>query len=134
MVKLSYSTMPNVASLIKVTLKKCQFECRVYKVKVHSCGSNDSNISRNVKKVYIDSMQGPFKKRYYNPSSFAHAVYRLRTSLSKYVSEIKNLGTDPILEWEIVKKKKKKKKKKKNSVNKKQGINTAIYVWRRNWL
>ena len=38
-------------------------------------------------------------------SSFTHEVCRHRTSLSDSVWEIqKNIGTDPILKWEIVKK------------------------------
>ena len=28
----------------------------------HSCGPNNSNISRNDKNVYVGSIQGPFKK------------------------------------------------------------------------
>ena len=34
----------------------------MYKAKVHSRRSNDSNVSWNVKKVYVGSMQKPFKK------------------------------------------------------------------------
>ena len=42
--------------------KKCQFECIVYTVEVHSRGSNDINVSRNIKKGYVLSTLGPFKK------------------------------------------------------------------------
>ena len=41
---------------------KCQFECTVYKVEVYGHELNDSNVNRNVKKVYVASTQGPFKK------------------------------------------------------------------------
>ena len=33
----------------KFPLKKCQFECIVYKVEEHNRGSNDGNVSKNVK-------------------------------------------------------------------------------------
>ena len=68
---------------------------------------NPSNNSkkRNDKKVYVNSTQSPFKQRYYDhKSSFTHEIYRLKTSLSNYVWEVKNkLGIDPILKWEIMK-------------------------------
>ena len=49
---------------------------------------------------------GPIKKWLNDISSFAHETYRYRTSSSNYVWEInKNLGTDSILKWEVVKKK-----------------------------
>ena len=59
-----------------------------------------------IKNVYVGSIQGTFRKRYYSHrSSFAHVIYRHRTCLSKYVWEIKkNIGTDPKLREEIVKK------------------------------
>ena len=39
-----------------------------------------------------------------NAKSFAHEIYRYKTSLSNYVWEVKNkFGVDPILKWEIVK-------------------------------
>ena len=34
----------------------------MYMVEVHSCASNDCNISRNFKKAYVSSMQGHFQK------------------------------------------------------------------------
>ena len=69
-------------------------------------------------------MQGPFKRKYYNHrSNFANEIYRHRTNLSNYRREIKkNVGTDPILKWEILKEYK----------YIKRGINIVIYVWRRN--
>ena len=124
-VKLSYSCMSNVASLISginsKKLKKkqiaetpkcncvdrnkcplagrCQYECVVYKVEVHSQKPCD-------KRVYIGSTQGPFKKRYYNhKSSFTHERYRHSTSLSNYIWDVKKKqDIDPILKWEIIKK------------------------------
>ena len=59
-----------------------------------------------VKKVQVGTTQAPFKKDYNHRSSFAHEVYRHRNSLCNYARKIKkNLDTDPILKWVIVKKK-----------------------------
>ena len=58
------------------------------------------NNNRNDKKVYVGLMQGSFKQK----TSFAHEIYRHKTSLSNYVWEVKKkFGIDPILKWEIVK-------------------------------
>ena len=94
-------------------------------MEVHSCERNSSIFSSNYENVYVGSTKGHFKKAYYiHRNSFAHKIYRYRTSLSNYVWEIKNnLGTDSILRWEIVKK---------NVANIRQVINSANYVWRRN--
>ena len=75
------------------------------KVEIHNHGPNNSKISRNDKKTMCRFYTRTFQKRYYNHrNSFAHKIYRYRTSLSNYAWEIfKNLGTDPILKWEIVK-------------------------------
>ena len=64
---------------------KCQFECIVYKVEVHSCGSNHGNISRNIKKVYIGSTQGPFKKDIIIIEVSLHVKYIDRHSLFNIV-------------------------------------------------
>ena len=58
-----------------------------------------------MKKVYVGSMQGSFKQRYYNhKSSFAREIYRHKTSLSNYVWEVKKqFGIDLTLKWGIVK-------------------------------
>ena len=128
-IKLSYSCMPNINSIINKsnTIKlnkeqynekpkcncnnktecplkgKCRYECIVYKVEVYN--SEPQNCKN--KKVYFGSRQGAFKQRYYNhKTSFTHKKYKHSTSLSNYVWEIKNRqGIDPILKWEIVKKK-----------------------------
>ena len=94
-VKLSYSCMPNISTLINrgnskmlqrnknteppnyICIKKencplkgrCQIECVVYKAE-ELIQSNDSN-NRNDKKVYVCSTQDPFKQRYYNHKSRA---------------------------------------------------------------
>ena len=83
--------------------RSCQIECVVYKVEVLNPSSNSNN--RNDKKVYLGSMQGPLKQRYYNyKSSFTQEKRRHKTSLSNYIWEIKKkFGIDPILKWEIVK-------------------------------
>ena len=82
---------------------RCQIECVVYKVEVFNLRSNSNY--RNDKKVYVGSMQSPFKQWYAtHKSSFAHEIYRYKTSLSNYVWKVKNkFGIVPILTWEIVK-------------------------------
>ena len=105
---------------------KCQFNYIAYKVEVYSHELNNSNVSRNVKKCIHRFHTGTLQKRYYNHRScFAYKIYRHRTSLSNDVWEMKNLVTDLILKWKIVKK---------NAINIKWEINIAIYVWRRNFL
>ena len=53
----------NCTNKTNSTLKgKCQFECKGYKEEEHSRKSNDNNVNRNVKKVYVGSTQGTFKK------------------------------------------------------------------------
>ena len=66
--------------------------------------SSNSN-NRIDKKVYLGSAQGPFKQRYYtHKCNFTHEVNRHKTSLSKYVWEVKRkFGLGPILKWEIMK-------------------------------
>ena len=65
-------------------------------------------------------MQGSFKKHIKIIEVASHMMYIDRTNLSNYLWEIKkNLSTDLILKWEIVKK---------NAVNGKWGINIVIYV------
>ena len=85
-VKLSHSTIPDVASLINKSnirnnqcteppkcnctdktncplKEKCQIEYIVSKGKVYGRGPKDSNVNRNVKKVYVGSSQGNWKKK-----------------------------------------------------------------------
>ena len=45
----------NCTNKTNCPLKKCKFECIVYKVEVYCLGSNDSNVRRNIKKVYVGS-------------------------------------------------------------------------------
>ena len=126
-VKLSYSCMPNINSIInksnraklnkeknkviakcncrdKVTCPlegKCKQECVVDKVEVYSDPGDDRN-----KKIYFGSTQGELKTRYYNHrTSFSHEKYKHNTTLSSYVWEVKHKnGIDPILKWEVIKK------------------------------
>ena len=73
----------------------------VYKAEILNPSSNN----KNNKKVHVGSTQDPFKQRYYDhKSSFAHEIYRRKTSLSNYVWKVKNkFGKDLILKWENVK-------------------------------
>ena len=66
--------------------------------------SSDSN-NKNDNKVHVVLTQGTFIQIHYDhKSSFAHDIYRHKTSLSNYVWGVKSkFGIDPILKWEIEK-------------------------------
>lgn len=125
-VKLSYSCMPNVASLINgYNMRKtkdkpqtahprcncrnkktcplqgmCQQECVIYQVKI--CKDIVNNNDEN-SKIYIGSTQNVFKKWYYNHiSSFNNE--KLSTTLSTYIYKFRrDNNKEPILKWEILK-------------------------------
>ena len=146
--KLSYSCMPNISTLIsrgnskklkrnknseppnRNCIKKedcplkgrCQLEYVAYKAEVLNPSSNSNN--KNDKKVYVGSTKGPFKQRYYDhKSSFTHEIYKHKTSLSNYIWEVKNkFRIDPILKWEIMKR----------CSKYKEGIDIVNYVWKKN--
>ena len=58
-----------------------------------------------IKKSIYSFYTRTFQKSYYNHrGNFAYEIYKNKTSLSNYVCEIKkNLSTDPIIKWEIIK-------------------------------
>ena len=125
-VKVSYSCMPNVATIIKAhnsravkkhslasnpkherlcncrnpsncPLKgKCLTSNIVYKATLEKAGSGE-------KKHYIGLTGGPFKQRYANHlSSFKHERYKDATELSKHAWELKTKGEDFSISWSIV--------------------------------
>ena len=80
----SSSVSLSVLYLILICVRNylCGYSLLLAFVRV-SRGSNDCNVSRNIKKVYVTSKQGFLKKDItIIKNSFAHEVYRLRTRLS----------------------------------------------------
>ena len=74
----------------------------MYKVEVFGRELNDSNVNRNVKKVYVGSTNVPFKKDITITEVVSHTRY-IDIEIV-YLNTWENLGTDPILKKEIVKK------------------------------
>ena len=83
----------------------CHFERIVYKVGVYGRGPIESNVYRNVKKVYVGSKLGPLKK----------GITIKEVALTRYIDiELlylitrgrikKNMSKDPILKRKIIKK------------------------------
>ena len=85
-------------------------------MEVYSCRPNNSSFDDDDddddnnddddddENVYVRSTQGPFKKYYIEIVSYPKYI---DTELVYLITGGKNLSTDPILKWEIVKKKKK---------------------------
>ena len=120
--KISYSCMPNMASIIRASNQKllndsrpekscncrvksacplegrCQTESLVYRAQVTSLQSN-------ITKDYIGLSEPPFKLRYANHlTSFRHAKYENSTELSKHVWALKQREEDFDVTWSIVEK------------------------------
>ena len=120
-VKVSYSCMPNIGSIIKAHNRKIiqknpepskACNCRkpeecpmkgkclssqvVYKATVNS---EDASVS------YVGLAGGTFKERFNNhKKSFKNIAYQRETELSKYIWGLKNDNKDYVIEWEILKK------------------------------
>ena len=124
-VKISYSSMPNVASIIKThnnqvlksrptepSQQKKLCNCRqpsdcplngeclasgiVYKATVTAGGKGE--------KHYIGLSEGAFKQRYSNHLlSIRHERYSNRTELSKYIWDLNREGTSFSISWSICK-------------------------------
>ena len=124
-VKVSYSCMPNLASIIKSHNKKvstskeepqrrmcncprrkkatCPLEGKcltssiVYSAEVTTYGSKDNG------KLYIGLTEGPFKKRYYNHmQSIKKKKHRHDTELSTYIWKLKRKKKRFSIKWSIV--------------------------------
>ena len=96
----------------------------MFKVEVlnSSCNSNKKNDKKKKKSCMWVQRLAVSNKYYDHKSSFAHEIYRHKTTLSNYVWEVKNkFGIDPILKWEIVKRCSKYKSG--------GGIDIVNYVW-----
>ena len=123
-VKLSYSCMPSVKSIIsshnKSILKEQKQQNRTCNcINKESCPLNNQCLTENiiyeatiitddpntVPKTYIGLCEGPFKKRYANhKKSFNHSRYEKDTELSKKFWEMRNLNQEPKVSWKIKKK------------------------------
>ena len=117
--KVSYSCMPNMASIISTNNRmlcrepeptrpcncrakdkcpldgKCQTDCIVYKAVV-------TNNTTGASREYIGLTEPPFKQRYANHlTSIRHEKYENSTELSKYVWELKRRQEDFSVKWRI---------------------------------
>ena len=76
-----------------------------------NCQQNDviykciASTSVNPDKVYLGTAKGEFKQRYHNHNkSFRHRSYANKTTLSKYIWEIKDKYNEmPSIKWAVVK-------------------------------
>ena len=76
---------------------KCLSDCIVYKATI-SAPSKPT-------KFYYGLTERKFKERYNNhTSSFRNEDHRKDTELSKYVWKLKELGIEPKIKWEIIRK------------------------------
>ena len=116
-IKLSYSCMPNIGSIIsrnntKLLTKSnvennrtcncrnkvncplngnCLVKCIVYKATV---------ITNNIIKYYLGTSEGEFKERYNNHTkSFRNKGYKTETELSKYLWNLKDKNQEYELTW-----------------------------------
>ncbi len=120
-VKVSYSCMPNVGTIIKshnskitrtaepTTELKCNCrrkeECPLNGRCQHKALIYEATItSGDVKKTYIGLSGGNFKERFNNHTkSFKNEKYKKETELSKYVWDLKNRKVNYCITWRIVK-------------------------------
>ena len=120
-VKVSYSCIPNLASIINAHNNKILKDNGTSPQKPCNCWKKDlwplnseyqsnniiynaevENISRNETKVYIGLTEYPFKQRYSNHmQSIRHEKYRNSTELSKYVWQLKKAGKEFKITWSI---------------------------------
>ena len=74
---------------------KCMAQCIVYKATISAPGKPI--------KLYYGLTEKDFKKRYNNHTlSFRSADHRKDTELSKYVWTLRELGLEPRIKWEII--------------------------------
>ena len=122
--KVSYSCLPNMASIISAHNKKILSETEKSSNERKTCNCRNKNIcpldgscliesviykchvtkSENDEgKHYIGLTGGKFKDRWASHNfSFRHEKASRSTELSKYVWELKNKGIEPKLSWTII--------------------------------
>ena len=125
-VKVSYSCMPNMGSIIKQhnaricgteqegsdqprlcncrTPERCPLNghCLTNRIVYKATVQMDGN---RVPKIYIGSTETPFKHRYANHlTSFRHEKYGNRTELSKYIWDLKRESKTFRVSWDILRK------------------------------
>ena len=119
MIKVSYSSMPNIKNLIKLhnskilnkgrykTQQPCNFRikesCALNGKCIHQCMVYKAEVSTNTTyKEYYGASEGEFKSRYNNHTqSFRNISHINDTELSKYLWTLKANGTDYHLKWSI---------------------------------
>ena len=117
MIKISYSSMPNIKNLIKLhnskilnkgrykTQRPCNFRikesCPLNGKCIHQCMVYKSEVSTNTTyKEYYGISKGEFKSRYNSRTqSFRKISHINDTKLSKYLWTLKANGTDYHLKW-----------------------------------
>ena len=117
--KISYSCLPNVASIIKTHNRQVLNVDKAQTSKTCNCRDKDScplqgnclatNIiynaevtSNNQKMTYIGLTEPPFKLRYNNHlQSFRHERYKNSTELSKFIWNLKQQNTPYTVKWSI---------------------------------
>ena len=121
-VKISYSCMPNIATIIKSHNKQISANDKKTEPKNCNCRKKDQcplqgdcqtkSIVYNAKvdgpdgpKLYIGLTDPPFKSIFNNHNqSFKHMKYRNSTELSKYVWQLKESSTPYNIKWSIASK------------------------------
>ena len=122
-VKVSYSCMPNMKSIINKHNKKIDtpprenIERTCNCIRKEHCPMNQNCLQKNVvyeatinsdlpdheEKKYIGLCESTFKKRFANhKSSFSHERYKNSTALSNEVWRIKHLNGTPQITWRII--------------------------------
>ena len=124
-VKVSYSCMPNIKSVINVHNKRVLSSTHVEDERACNCKKNtncplnkncltksmvyeatiSSNIPNYQPKKYIGLCEGTFKKRFSShKSSFNLERYKNSTALSTEVWRIKQMDGEPEIKWRVVRK------------------------------
>ena len=126
--KLSYSGMPKVATIISSHNKRLLTETQPNTTSVDNCNSRNkdtcllpgkcqtkrvvhqatikrNDITRKSKRSYVGITKGALKTRYSNhPNSFQNPKNKNRTALSKYIWKLKDSKIEFGVSWKIIKK------------------------------
>ena len=79
-----------------------QNQCLTPKIIYRSDNENDTDSEI---KFYFGLTETPFKERFGNHTrDFKHKTYSKSTELSKYIWDLKETGTNPIVKWSVVEK------------------------------